>query len=195
MKFKTYFAVSLLVSVVDTLGAFAGTGQIFSPAGLPQSSTQTYTPPTPGNVPTVAFPTPPLPLGEGVLQGFSGTSLPLDSSSPSSGIATDGSALKQPAASSSSTGSIESFFQCNQSVASQNTQTKKQKGSHLGKALWHVLDNLGVPMVLSKDGDLDPSLRHPASMPLDSVGQTTGLSPTLRPDPPQKIPARELEGY
>src|SRR5271154_5963655 len=90
-KITFYFSTFLVTSA----SAFAGTGQIFSPAGLPQSSTQTYTPPTPDNTPTVTFPTQPLPLGGGVLQGLSGSTLPL-SNSTSLPVTTENSGTHLP---------------------------------------------------------------------------------------------------
>lgn len=184
--------------------ALAGTGQIFSPSGLPQSSTQNYTAPTPDNTPTVTFPTPPLPLGESVLQSFPGSTLPLDNTNKGT---SSGNTKVDVLPSSQSVGAddINSFFQCEplplkksmtqQTPIKANTQNKpfnQKKMSPFSiaeKAIWHTLDNIGVPMVVGHDNDLDPSLRQPYVMP--SPTMPSRISP---PVAPKKIPESELEG-
>lgn len=196
MRTFTFFLIGmLLLLLLSPKTAFAGTGQIFSPAGLPQSSTQTYTPPTAGNTPTVTFPTPPLPLGEGLLQGFSGTSLPLSNTNTQGPAGSTGGATgtQQPAPNPTETNSVESFFQCNPptSVPNAAPQTKKQPSvlKTSRKIIWHTLDNLGVPMFIGKDADLDPSLSQAYVMPpLPSPTQN------VTPVTPQRIPESELEG-
>jgi len=150
-----YIPLFLIFFAVCTTSAFAGTGQIFSPSGLPTSSTQSYTPPTPGNTPTVIFSTPPLPLGPEVLQGFSGSTLPLSGTGEQKpGGATTApttTTTPQPAPTAPENNSIESFFQLNPAPP------PKKKSSALktpGKFLWHILDNIGVPMFVGKDDDL-----------------------------------------
>jgi hypothetical protein len=75
---------------------------------------------------------------------------------------------------------VESFFQLtpvqpskahqnvpSDSVAAKSivTNEKKPVMKEVGRALWHVLDNAGVPMVLSKQNDLDPSIDTSHWMP------------------------------
>lgn len=185
-------SLSLYFSLLCPRQTFAGTGQIFSPAGLPQSSTQNYTPPTPGNTPTVSFPTPPLPLGEGILQSFPGSSLPL-ATQKSAGASVESVGTQQPLPSTTEKNTVESFFQCNSLNIPVKTKTSIKKKTSLlggaGKVLWHVLDNLGVPMFVGKDSDLDPSLRQAYVMPSPVVSRQT-IAPVI----PQKIPESELEG-
>ena len=179
-------AIVIIVGLPFAPHAWAGTGQIFSPAGLPQSSTQSYTPPTPGNAPTVTFPTPPLPVGG--LSGFPASSLPLNTGAQKSSGSTpvEGTVqLNAPLAPPIS--SVETFFQC-QPVSSPEEQAKS-KSAGPGRLLWHVLDNLGVPMFYGKDADLDPSLNRAFVMPSPPVPQKSG-----GPVSPQKIPESELEG-
>ena len=181
-----------LLVLLTCSAAWAGTGQIFSPSGLPESSTQTYTPPTPDNMPTVSFPTPPLPLGEGVLQSFPGSSFPLNHGTQKPTVTSAENNPAQPFIPSSlPTSSVESFFQCNP-VSTTPTSPNKPKQSILkstGKVIWHTLDNLGVPMFVGKDNDLDPSLSKAYVMPPPAIS-----SKTIAPVTPQKIPESELDG-
>jgi hypothetical protein len=271
---------ALLISLLGS-HAFAGTGQMFSPSGLPQGGTQTYTPPTPGNIPTVTFPTPPLPLGESILQGFPGASVPLgeqaqQSTSVNNGLnqsrslpqssqaqpqfsqsETSQSQLSQSQTSQSQvsqpqlsklqssqvqvspgannsirqspantdlstqlrgelhqtqpalpaqrnqnnnptvglaqigtrTGSIESFFQCPPTVASAQKDRKSTPLRSSGRLIWHVMDNIGIPVPTGSEEDLDPSLKQPYVMPLPKM-----LKEPKYPSNPQKIPESELEG-
>lgn len=168
------------------LQAMAGTGQIFSPAGLPQSSTQSYTPPTAGNTPTVPFSTPPLPVNG--MSGFPASSLPIHAGEqkPSTTTPVEGGIqLNAPLA--PQINSVETFFQC-QPIVSPQVQNKPESHGP-GRLLWHVLDNLGVPMLYGKDSDLDPSLNRTFIMPSPPVLQKSGAPVT-----PQKIPTSELEG-
>lgn len=187
-------ALILVVLLVACNFAIAGTTQIFSPAGLPQSSTQNYVAPTPGNIPTQSFPTPPLPLGGGVMQSITASPLPLNTGQTSSASPdTSGQPLAAPA-----TGSIESFFQCqsltrDKSIAPATASSIIKPGKAVvgdaGKVIWHTLDNLGVPMFMNKDSDLDPSLSRTYMMPPQTVP-----AKTIAPPIPQKIPESELEG-
>jgi len=211
----------LLISLWSSY-AFAGTGQMFSPSGLPLSSTQTYTAPTPGNIPTVTFPTLPLPLGDSLLQGFPGASVPLGeqvqqstntSNSPQqsttnidrsaqlrgelrqtqSAVSTQQKENKNTtvglAQAETDTGSIGSFFQCPTATASskKNKNNSPLKGS--GRFIWHVMDNIGIPVPTGSEEDLDPSLKQPYAMPLPKM-----LKEPAYPSNPQKIPESELEG-
>ena len=175
---------AILLMLFSSSAAFAGTGQIFSPSGLPQGSTQSYSPPTPGNTPTVTFPTPPLPLGEGVLQGFPGAAVPL--AGTDQGTSTASTSTNQPIARPTE-GSVQSFFQCPPATAQKKKTASPVKS--VGRFAWHVLDNIGVPLSVSKDNDLDPSLIQPYVMPLSKTS-TQMSSPPI----PQKIPESELEG-
>jgi hypothetical protein len=187
-KLTLYLLLILVITIFNTASVFAGTGQIFSPSGLPQSSTQTYSPPTPSNTPTVTFPTPPLPLGEGVLQGFPGASVPLNTTSQGLPAATQGGTTEPQPTLTPATNSVESFFKCPPTTA-QKAHEKESPVKSAGKFVWHVLDNLGVPLPVNKDSDLDPSLRQPYVMPLPKTSSQIIIPPT-----PQKIPESELEG-
>jgi hypothetical protein len=179
-------AIVIIANSIFAVKGLAGTGQIFSPAGLPQSSTQSYTPPTPGNTPTVTFPTPPLPVGG--LSGFPASSLPLNAGNqkPSGSTFVEGKVqLNAPLAPPIST--VDTFFQCPPAAPSEGQRQSKARGP--GRFVWHVLDNLGVPMFYSKDADLDPTINRAFAMPLPPV-----LEKTNGPVTPQKIPASELEG-
>jgi hypothetical protein len=185
-SYKITFYLSTFL--VTTAAACAGTGQIFSPAGLPQSSTQTYTPPTPDNTPTVTFPTQPLPLGGAVLQGLPGSTLPL-SNSNSPPVTTGSSGTLLPLHSNPNTSSIESVFQIPPVAKNINQSTKKKPLKGAAKLIWHTLDNLGVPMFIGKDNDLDPSLRQGYVAPSSAISNRQSV-----PITPQKIPESELEG-
>jgi len=191
MSFSSIFTSVILLILLGNSAAFAGTGQIFSPSGLPQSSTQNYTPPTPGNVPTVTFPTPPLPLGSEALQSFPGPSLPLNNSGTQkpSGTTTGSTSSQQPLPSTTQTNTVESFFQCNPANQTQQPKKKKSILKSPGKIIWHVLDNFGVPMFVGKDSDLDPSLSQAYVMPPPATS-VKNTAPAI----PQKIPESELEG-
>ena len=179
-------AIVIIADCIFAVKGLAGTGQIFSPAGLPQSSTQSYTPPTPGNTPTVTFPTPPLPVGG--LSGFPASSLPLhtDTQKPAGSTTVEGKVqLNAPLAPPIST--VDTFFQCPPAALPQAQSKSKTRGP--GRFLWHVLDNLGVPMFYSTDEDLDPTINRAFAMPAPPVPGKTGGQVT-----PQKIPDSELEG-
>ncbi len=191
MKNIIKIAFVLYLSLLVPPCGLAGTAQIYSPAGLPQSSTQSYAPPTPGNTPTVTFPTPPLPLNPGVLPGFSGSALPLNSGNTQQPVnpATGGNGAQPPLPSTPGTNDVESFFQCNQVMPTSRNNQKKSRFGTPGKVIWHILDNLGVPMFVGKDNDLDPSLRQsymlpPSIIPTHNITQIT----------PHGIPESELEG-
>jgi hypothetical protein len=190
MTFCSKLIMAVLLSLFSFSVAFAGTGQIFSPSGLPQSSTQSYTPPNPGNTPTVTFPTPPLPLGEGVLQSFPGSTIPLGNGTQKpAGATAQGSGTQQPLPAVIETNTIESFFQCNTPGTLANAKPSAKKKSSLGKVIWHTLDNLGVPMFVGKDNDLDPSLSQAYVLPSPAT-PIKNIVPAI----PQKIPESELEG-
>lgn len=193
-------AFLLLLGSLACSPVFAGTGSLYSPAGLPQSSSQSYTVPSPQvQGTTVTFPTPPIPLG-GALQDFPSSSLSVSGSAANAAqggqtSSTGQAQLKPPI---TETGSIETFFQCPPSEPRANKQSAPAKiVKSPAKLLWHVLDNLGVPMIVGKDNDLDPSLTHTRFIPpeLPHAGKN-GSSSDVGPSPniPEKIPQSELEG-
>jgi hypothetical protein len=206
----TRILLVLVLALADCLPVIAGTGSLYSPAGLPQSSSQSYTVPSPQvQGTTVTFPTPPIPLG-GALQDFPSSALPVagtaTGSSPLSGTPQGGTPqagtqsgqvvttipFKPP---STETGNIESFFQCG--PADVGVPKKKSAAVKVakspGKLLWHVLDNLGVPMFVGKDNDLDPSLTRTHFIPPKAAAGQAG-SEEISPGIPEKIPESELEG-
>jgi hypothetical protein len=76
--------------------------------------------------------------------------------------------VTEPAQSASgsapATSPVEAFFQLAPTApANPAPATKAHSGTH--KALWHVMDNIGVPMFGNKDADIDPALSRPFVMP------------------------------
>jgi hypothetical protein len=91
---------------------------------------------------------------------------------------------------------------------SSGANEKKPVLKEVGRALWHVLDNAGVPMVLGKQNDLDPSIDtshwmppamvpnlkrvdRPAENPKQTVIEGTAQ---IENGAVHKIPQSELEG-
>jgi hypothetical protein len=107
------------------------------------------------------------------------------------------------------TGSVDSFFQLNQSAANLPPQfsapAKKSTGGAPFRFFWHVMDNAGVPMFFGKsDDDLDPSLRQGYAgtisveskypKPNQDPGVGASSAPTPQSQGSHKIPEGELEG-
>jgi hypothetical protein len=62
------------------------------------------------------------------------------------------------------TSPVEAFFQIAPTVqANPVPQAKTHSGAY--RAIWHVMDNIGVPMFGNKDPDIDPALSRPFVMP------------------------------
>jgi hypothetical protein len=78
--------------------------------------------------------------------------------------------LTEPAASSgpSRTSPVEAFFQV--APAAPPSTALKQHGRTYS-VLWHVMDNIGIPMFGNKDPDIDPALSHPFVMPPQAPGK------------------------
>jgi hypothetical protein len=117
-------------------------------------------------------------------------------------------------------GSVESFFrstppQAPAGNATQNRDAMPRKHSSsnkdssavggLGKFLWHVLDNVGVPLPVGNQADLDPSLTpiNGNSAPVSSSNSSESFpfpenhenaAAQASQAIPQKIPQSELEG-
>jgi hypothetical protein len=116
---------------------------------------------------------------------------------------------------------VESFFQVgpvNNSRARQVARVpaalppgpadKKPVLKEVGHALWHVMDNAGVPMFLGKSNDLDPSIDTSHGMPpsmvptlkrtdkaVENAKQTVVEGPSqIDTGAIHKIPQSELEG-
>jgi hypothetical protein len=108
--------------------------------------------------------------------------------------------------------SIESFFQISPSInVVADKAAPAQDHSHLGgiaRALYHVLDNVGIPVPYKNNADLDPSITVPPPELSVEVKRLEKVSPPASqtssqslPQPPQlsqpnqqKIPTSELEG-
>lgn len=206
---------SILVSVAfasqTDVAAIAGAAPL---PGLPGSSVPSSATPStsvPSSAP-VAQPGPmlsaPQPLG---------SPMPFQSAPPISGVSSTNAAPN-----ATSLNSIESFFQIPartslpSSVGSgppltinEPPTTRTQRISHhsgVGRFLYHVLDNAGVPVPCGKDAELDPSLAAPATeLAVDSKrlerispsssgsAQNSQTAPAFHSNP-QKIPESELEG-
>lgn len=132
----------------------------------------------------------------------------------------------QAAASSSQTdnGTVESFFQITKTQRNAQASSlpqpavvpmaapKKTPARGLSRSLWHVLDNMGVPMFSGFDPCIDPSIGGTYAIPApklprertlvrDQQKEVTAAStntrlpdPTSATAPPQKLPASELDG-
>ncbi len=181
-----FFFILFIQTVVSP--ALAGTTQIVSPAGLPRSTNQTFFTPSIGDTNPANFVTPPLPLQGNALGNPPSSALPIHSTSTQSQPTTTKS--KNGAEAPSAAGSVESFFECSAPLATQKIKSKSTKPlpNKVGKTLWHVLDNLGIPMFVGKDNDLDPALSRNTNTYAPTTEQTI-ISPS-----PQKIPESELEG-
>jgi hypothetical protein len=125
--------------------------------------------------------------------------------------------------------SVESFFQCGPTPAPgdqrdnsnhqstglplhRSSREVQQKSSlrAAGRIVWHILDNIGVPMFVGKDRDLDPSIDRSNWMPPPTVStKVTALKkmeqssasaipesagPSTSQGNGHKIPESELEG-
>jgi len=119
-------------------------------------------------------------------------------------------------------GSVESFFQVSPARKTSATQPTKIQAAaaptstaaktpvlkEASRALWHIMDNAGVPMFLGKSNDLDPSIDTSHSMPPSMVPNLKRVDKpvdnpkqTVVEDTSQidnsaihKIPQSELEG-
>lgn len=115
--------IILGAALIQAHSAFAGTSQIFSPAGLPRSSNQDYFIPE-ITVPTQTFPTPPIPMGDTGLQSFSNVplkeELTTNGAKPALQTTNKQSSSTVPAAS----GSVESFFNARRCRLRYRPQTK-----------------------------------------------------------------------
>jgi hypothetical protein len=75
---------------------------------------------------------------------------------------------------------VDSFFQCGPikplkvggdsktsmpQAASSPAKQPRSLPVTAGRVVWHILDNIGVPMLIGKDNDLDPSIDRQSSMP------------------------------
>jgi hypothetical protein len=175
-------------------------------------------PGTPGSaVPASATPSTSVPSTAPSATPFPTLSAPAPSGSPMQTlIAPDIS--KNAFVPSDSTSSIDAFFQKPKqpvlpSINGQlpakapsdagNSQAGKEehKGFRLGRFLYHVLDNAGVPVPVKKDDALDPSIAAPSTQLSVDVkrlerivppGEATASGQARLPN--QKIPESELEG-
>lgn len=186
-------AIAFIYVQICCISALAGTAQIYSPAGLPRSSNQDYTIPE-TTVPVETFPTPPIPLPASGISGI--TSIPLKEvpniakpvSEPgaeqllSPALPGQGKNRVKPSP------SVNSFFQIPQAVEQKQTAAKNPaKG--MGKLIWHMLDNLGVPLPISNNEDLAPELRRTYIAPVHTSQNSNSGTPIH-----QKIPESELGG-
>ncbi len=114
-----------------------------------------------------------MPLGEGALQSITSSPLPLNTGSGKASSAPAGPGDKRPNSNRSNYVAMwNHFFNAKQALRiNQNRQRANQQyfqkqhrenlcPGTLEKLIWHALDNLGVPMFVGKDNDLDPSLRQ-----------------------------------
>jgi hypothetical protein len=121
--------------------------------------------------------------------------------------------IQQNSSSTAQEGNIESFFQVQKkdsppAVMADQRQQQKRPKTAAGRALWHILDNAGIPMFMgNKDEDLDPRLTrnytNPAQLSTEnknakkqsgsnSAKQTA--TETVSVTKCHKIPDSELEG-
>jgi hypothetical protein len=121
--------------------------------------------------------------------------------------------IQQNSSSNGQEGNIESFFQVRKNnsppavVEDQRHQQRAPKTAP-GRALWHILDNAGIPMFMgNKDEDLDPSLTRNYTNPpqLSAENKDTKTqsgsgsakqtaTETVSVTKCHKIPDSELEG-
>ena len=198
------FASCIWFSTINTM--FAGTTQITSPVGLPRSNVQSNFTPSIGDTNPTNFTTPPLPLQGGGIESLAMPAIPLRGTSAQNPALEATVQNIGPAAISP----VDSFFQLglptsisipksSSESVTQTTLKKQKKGpttkqvksipKTVGILFWHVLDNFGIPLPVSKNNDLDPSLSHTdMTLLLEKPSQGT-VNMT-----PQKIPESELEG-
>ena len=132
------------------------------------------------------------------------------------------SIVKEALPTTADNNSVQSFFQCGtvQNLGDNNSTIHKTQNKSLikttGSVMWHILDNLGVPLFIGKDNDLDPSIDRnsygmpPLNLPAtvikikktntvnkitpETTPQPSLSTPEVPPTTPQKIPQSELEG-
>jgi hypothetical protein len=61
--------------------------------------------------------------------------------------------------------SVASFFQLPPSQPANQTTSGASKKASVRRMVWHVMDNMGVPMIVGKDNDMDPSINRADGMP------------------------------
>ena len=184
--------------------AMAGTTQIFSPAGLPRAVSKDYSVPNGISTPQT-FATPPIPLTDTGMQSFSTIPLKDEISPGTAKTNTAANGGKEPVDITSNkpankvsndNASVDSLFQLPSSPGVGGSSSVKQERSIVGaggKAIWHVLDNLGVPMFLGKDSDLDPSLSSAHIVtPKNYCCEPQNMDKSINLH--NKIPQSELEG-
>jgi len=145
---------------------------------------------------------------------FSGQGAKADETSPAlrEHISSDASADKSIKAAPDN--SVAAFFQVPANQSDNHAEPPPKKRS-VGRLVWHVMDNMGIPMIVGKDNDLDPSLRGSQLTPPTQVptmaslrkmdkqfkhNQETTTEPSTANAVPMsdtilhKIPQSELEG-
>jgi hypothetical protein len=221
-KIKTVVSLSLVLSCVNS--TFAGTTQIYSPSGLSPNTYQNAGPPV--AVPTLSAPSSSTPLEFAPADSPLPNSSPARPSSSSSSAGVQDSILNGAWPGQPQNNSVESFFQLKAkpslspsplppseaALQAKSAATSKNESSlgGIGRLIWHTLDNVGIPMFVGKDNDLDPSLRndyvplsnsnkdHSSKNSSNRTVSTSGTFERIIPhnseSPPQKIPQSELEG-
>jgi hypothetical protein len=189
---KIFLLLTLIILLENKNIVLAGTSQIFSPAGLPRSNNQDYSIPD-TTVPVQTFPTPPIPLRDAAIKSFPIMPLRRDIKPNNNNQSTTGENLEQnisPIVSDQA--KVETFFQIDSSLNTDQNQYVNKNNLPLGgvgKFLWHTLDNIGVPMVMSKDDVIDPSLKKQA------ISKTSAALETATPpcNLNQNIPDSQFE--
>jgi hypothetical protein len=71
--------------------------------------------------------------------------------------------------------SVASFFQLPPSQPANQTTSGASKKASVRRMVWHVMDNMGVPMIVGKDNDMDPSINRADGMPPIQVPTMAGF--------------------
>ena len=190
---KCLLLLTFLPLLNNTNIVFAGTSQIFSPSGLPRSNNQDYSIPD-TTVSTQTFPTPPIPLRDMGMQNFSSVPLRHDINSNQAKPTSQENNGQSNAPLVSDSAKVETFFQIDSPTninAAHAINKNASTGGSVGKLLWHTLDNIGVPMFIGKDNDLDPSLRTTNAFKTQSVSKKNNISPVNNAH--QNIPDSQFE--
>ncbi len=231
MKKNTFVLVLFGCAAFDSPISMASDFQSAMPTSLrsniqqpsvntPNKSAQTMMQTTTGSDSTPMSQGPTLPL-----RGISGNQKPVNSSpvnlGPNSGgqepysappVSTffkiNSSGKAQPTAGTSKLNTLPSQATLNSVVQKNGSAAPNVEATSLnakefspGKMIWHVLDNMGVPMFIGKDNDLAPGLERSAGMPDKAYflpnqarisDKTVGTKPKLfqiRPKHTQLAPA------
>ncbi len=70
-----------------------------------------------------------------------------------------------PAKTPQADNSVSAFFQVPTNPANNQATPPTTKKTSVKRLVWHVMDNMGVPMLVGKDNDMDPSISSSNAMP------------------------------